>query len=239
MRKLTETTSFKVGVKTAGDTDWVFNALRFSTQEKAEKYGNDLASRWTAVRDWQVIPSNDPVKESIQMMEKHFIFEDDQDNLALHQKSIPFDVFLNGKLIDTVWGLVDPTNIPGAEQEMKRSLVNHDGYDSGIVVKRGKDAARSGREPKHESYIKLMDLVREFLTTEEIEELEELSATGGVAGFNTPYAFQGSSETGKKKHKDNAEQAGFEVADTDRSDEKSSMHEQVSRKKSQPRKLRN
>lgn len=237
MRKLHE--SFKVGVKTAGDNDWVFNALRFSTKEKAEDYGNDLAGRWTAVRDWQVFPSDDPVKESVQRMEKHFIFEDEQEGERFHQKSLPFDVFLNGKLIDTVWGLVDPSNVPGAEREMKQSLVNHDGYDSGIVVKLGKNTARSGRSSKNESHIKLMDLVREFLTTEEIEELEELSATGGVAGFNTPYAFQGSSETGKKKHKDNAEQAGFEVADTDRSDEKSSMHEQVSRKKSQSRKLRN
>lgn len=231
MRKLHE--SFKVGVKTAGDNDWVFNALRFSTKEKAEDYGNDLAGRWTAVRDWQVFPSDDPVKESIQLIKKHFIFEDEQEGERSHQKSLPFDVFLNGKLIDTVWGLVDPTNIPGAEQEMKRSLVNHDHYSPSIVVKRGKDRPNS----KNESHIKLMDLVREFLTTEEIEELEELSATGGVAGFNTPYAFQGSSETGKKKHKDNAEQAGYEEVDDDRSDETSSMHEQVSRKSS--RKLRN
>lgn len=53
--------SYKVGVMTAGDKDWVSNGLRFATREDAEAYGMDLAMRWTMVRDWTVIPSTDPV----------------------------------------------------------------------------------------------------------------------------------------------------------------------------------
>jgi hypothetical protein len=55
------TTSYKVGVKTAGDTDWVTNGLRFATEEQAKNYGADLAWRWTAVNDWTVLPSDELV----------------------------------------------------------------------------------------------------------------------------------------------------------------------------------
>jgi len=51
--------SFKVGVLTAGDRDWVSNGLRFATTAAAEAYGADLAMRWTAVRDWTVLPSEE------------------------------------------------------------------------------------------------------------------------------------------------------------------------------------
>lgn len=49
-------------------------------------------------------------------------------------------VYLNGKKIDAVWFVTGTT----AEQA-KRSLVEHDGYDPAIVVKRGKkDPAHRG-----------------------------------------------------------------------------------------------
>jgi hypothetical protein len=51
--------SFKVGVITPGDRDYNCNGLRFAAYEDAEAYGQDLAMRWTAVRDWQVIESDD------------------------------------------------------------------------------------------------------------------------------------------------------------------------------------
>ena len=51
--------SFKVGVKTAGDRDWVSNALRFATQEAAEAWGAGLARRWVLVEQWTVLPSDD------------------------------------------------------------------------------------------------------------------------------------------------------------------------------------
>ena len=43
-----------------------------------------------------------------------------------------FDVYLNGKKIDTVFYSAG-TNVDA--DEVKRSLINHDGYDSGITVR--------------------------------------------------------------------------------------------------------
>ena len=40
---------------------WCGNALRFATREEAEGNVADLASRWFAVRETRVVPSNDPV----------------------------------------------------------------------------------------------------------------------------------------------------------------------------------
>ena len=45
-------------------------------------------------------------------------------------RSRGFDVYLNGKLIDTVWFDVDMSI-----EEMKKSLVEHDGYNPNIEVK--------------------------------------------------------------------------------------------------------
>jgi hypothetical protein len=42
---------------------WVSNALRFSTKEEAKTYAKDLFSRWTAVREFRVVGSNDPVNQ--------------------------------------------------------------------------------------------------------------------------------------------------------------------------------
>lgn len=46
-----------------------------------------------------------------------------------------FDVYLNGKLIDTVF-YSRSVNVDVVE--VKRSLIDHDGYDSQIVVKERK-----------------------------------------------------------------------------------------------------
>lgn len=53
------------------------------------------------------------------------------------EASIAYDVFLNGKKIDTVFD----TEKDAAE--VKRSLINHDGYDSGITVKKAKKLKES------------------------------------------------------------------------------------------------
>lgn len=37
------------------------NALRFATKEEAEAYAKDLFSRWTAVKEYRVVESADPV----------------------------------------------------------------------------------------------------------------------------------------------------------------------------------
>jgi hypothetical protein len=60
---LREAKSYKVGVKTAGDSDWVFNAMRFPSEAAARKYANNLAWRWTAVKAWKVFPSDDSPTE--------------------------------------------------------------------------------------------------------------------------------------------------------------------------------
>ena len=51
--------SFKVEVKTSGDTSWAANGLRFPTEAGATAYGADLAARWTGVTDWRVTASGD------------------------------------------------------------------------------------------------------------------------------------------------------------------------------------
>ena len=48
----------------------------------------------------------------------------------MHQ---PFNVYLNGKLIDTVFY---SASAKVDADEVKRSLINHDGYDGGIKVVR-------------------------------------------------------------------------------------------------------
>ena len=51
--------SYKVGVKTAGDSDWNYNGLRFTVRADADEYGANLAMRWTAVRDYEVHASDE------------------------------------------------------------------------------------------------------------------------------------------------------------------------------------
>lgn len=53
--------SYKTEVIADWSGEWVPNALRFPTKEMAEKYGSDLSMRWTAVREWRVVESEDPV----------------------------------------------------------------------------------------------------------------------------------------------------------------------------------
>lgn len=50
---------------------------------------------------------------------------------ARRNPSETFNVYLNGRLIDTVF-----QSGPFTTEEVKRSLVNHDGYDPRIVVKK-------------------------------------------------------------------------------------------------------
>lgn len=46
-----------------------------------------------------------------------------------------FDVYLNGKEIDTVFYSAKP---PVDSSEVRKSLVEHDGYDSRIIVRKRK-----------------------------------------------------------------------------------------------------
>ena len=57
------------------------------------------------------------------------------------------------------------------------------------------------------------DLLRKLIREIIIDELNEMSTTGGVAGYSTPYAFTGNFSKLKKKMKDNAEQNGLKLTD--------------------------
>ncbi len=48
-------------------------------------------------------------------------------------KAIAWNVYLRGKLIDTVWYDADIS-----ADDVKRSLVNHDGYDAAITIRKGR-----------------------------------------------------------------------------------------------------
>ena len=56
-----------------------------------------------------------------------------------------FDVYLNGKLIDTVFASVGSYDY----QEMKKSLVNHDGYDPRIKVRKTRKQSVNARKEKN------------------------------------------------------------------------------------------
>lgn len=44
-----------------------------------------------------------------------------------------FNVFLNGKMIDTVTYSIDSKM---TSEEVRQSLINHDGYDANIIVRK-------------------------------------------------------------------------------------------------------
>ena len=53
--------SFKPEVIAEANGKWVGNAVRCATPEEALAYVNDLAMRWTSVRETRVVESEDPV----------------------------------------------------------------------------------------------------------------------------------------------------------------------------------
>lgn len=56
-----ELVSWKAGVKTTGDPAWVYNGQRFAGRLEAAAAASDIRSRWLAVTDTVVAPSNEPV----------------------------------------------------------------------------------------------------------------------------------------------------------------------------------
>jgi len=53
--------SYKLGVKTPGDTEFVTNGLCFETEREAKDYGVDLFSRWSVVKETKVLTSDEPI----------------------------------------------------------------------------------------------------------------------------------------------------------------------------------
>lgn len=77
--------SWKLGVKTAGDIDWVCNALRFATIDETKHYSVDLDWRWTTKKTMEILPSDDPVNAAWRDMRLiHLRNEDDKSANAAH-----------------------------------------------------------------------------------------------------------------------------------------------------------
>jgi hypothetical protein len=57
--------SFACEVIADSSGKWAGNALRFATEAEAQTYVNDLARRWTLVREARVVESDDPVNYKI------------------------------------------------------------------------------------------------------------------------------------------------------------------------------
>lgn len=55
--------SFKAEVRADDSLKWYSNQLRFATEQEALRYARDLMSRWTAVREYRVVRSDDPITE--------------------------------------------------------------------------------------------------------------------------------------------------------------------------------
>jgi hypothetical protein len=55
--------SYKAEVIADNSGKWCGNGLRFATHKEAEDYARDLSYRWTLVREWRVVESEDAVTE--------------------------------------------------------------------------------------------------------------------------------------------------------------------------------
>jgi hypothetical protein len=57
--------SFKPEVIADNSGKFCGNAMAFATEEEARKWAADLSMRWTAVRDYRVVPSDESVNYEI------------------------------------------------------------------------------------------------------------------------------------------------------------------------------
>jgi hypothetical protein len=53
--------SFAMEVIADSSGNWAGNSCRYATEDEAKDAGAELFSRWTAVREWRVVPSEDEV----------------------------------------------------------------------------------------------------------------------------------------------------------------------------------
>jgi hypothetical protein len=54
-------TSWKTEVIADSSGKWAGNGLRFETRDEAQAYVSDLMDRWSSVRGWRTVESQDPV----------------------------------------------------------------------------------------------------------------------------------------------------------------------------------
>lgn len=62
---MNESERFRVDVQGVGETIWTSNALRFETEEDAERYARDLFARWMGMQAWRVVPESTPERQWI------------------------------------------------------------------------------------------------------------------------------------------------------------------------------
>ncbi len=53
--------SYAIKVIADSNGKFIGNQIRLATRKEAEAYARDLYSRWTAVQEWRVVESTDPV----------------------------------------------------------------------------------------------------------------------------------------------------------------------------------
>ena len=63
--------SYKPEVIADNSGKWVGNMLRFATEREAKIYVDDLAMRWTLVRQTRVVECSDPVTARIDLVGEH------------------------------------------------------------------------------------------------------------------------------------------------------------------------
>ncbi len=51
---VTQTREYRVLIRAKGESEFVSNQLRFDSEAEAERYAQDLYSRWTLVEQWKV-----------------------------------------------------------------------------------------------------------------------------------------------------------------------------------------
>jgi hypothetical protein len=136
----------------------------------------------------------------------------------LIEGSTAYDVYLNNKLIDTVF-----QSGPSTPEEVKKSLINHDGYDPGIVVKKarkkkeGCDEQR-GKNKAVDTKGKMADKLAAKCEEEDTLELNDIlervkSDTASVEKLiedNLFYAIERDLGNGTVKHVSSTIQSGGE-----------------------------
>ena len=85
--------SYKIGVRTLGDPDFVFNELYFASEQEANLYRIDLFSRWTALIDTKIVESLEPVNVQWENGVLKFIGHED----------IPLKPEDEGRVVDDVY----------------------------------------------------------------------------------------------------------------------------------------
>ena len=71
----------------------------------------------------------------------------------------------------------------------------------------------------------MREVIRELVE----KELEEMTATGDIGGFGTPYAFQGNKEANRTKRRKSAAASGYKVVQNDEANRSFSLDEKFER----------